>query len=182
MDAKRIGKGVGRFLTHLVWPWPAIRKSVQQLSTQKRLHEKNVLYIKELVRGDKGKTSDGKALPTLSFDEMIRNRPAGAPSIADLEKRFLRQKRLAIGTCAAFIVMAGYALANGNLLGIATLLSCLPLFFMASLSAQLRLWQLRTHRLSEEERGGLRDFMREIDGWYWQVLDPEFGHKPGEKS
>ncbi|MET3132773.1 hypothetical protein AAKU55_003053 [Oxalobacteraceae bacterium GrIS 1.11] len=178
MDARQIGKGVGRFLMRVVWPWAAIGKSVRQLSRQKRQHQENILYIKELVRSDPRKAP---AASSPSFDDMLRNRPPGAPGIVDLEKRFLRQKRLAIGTCAVFIAMAGYALANGNLLGIATLLSCLPLFFMASLSAQLRLWQLRMRRLSKEERGGLRDFLREINGWYWQVIDPELGYRPGEK-
>jgi hypothetical protein len=30
-----------------------------------------------------------------------------------------------------------------------------------ALSAQLRLWQLKTQRLSKEEKGGLKDFIRE---------------------
>ncbi len=181
MDPRQVGKGIGRLLIRVVWPWPAIRESIRQMSGQKKQHKENILYIKELANRDKHKT-DSRATAPETFEEVMKNRPAGAPGIIDLEKRFLRQKRLAIGTCAVFIVMAGYAIANGNFLGIATLLSCLPLFFMASLSAQLRLWQLRMHRLSKEERGGLRDFMREIDGWYWQVVDPEIGHKPGEKS
>ena len=181
MGAKQIGKGVGRFALRLLWPWPAIRNSVRQINAQKRQHRENILYIKDLARGDK---LNAPAAPSVSqsFDEMMSNRPPGAPSIADLEKRFLRQKRLAIATCAVFIVMAVRAIAHDHLLGVATLLACLPLFFMASLSAQLRLWQLRLRRLSKEERGGLRDFLREIDGWYWQVLDPEIGYQPGEKS
>lgn len=181
MDPKQIGKGIGRLLIRAVWPWPAIRESIRQLSGQKKQHKENILYIKELANRDKHKTDSAASAPE-TFEEVMKNRPPDAPSVTDLEKRFLRQKRLAIGTCAVFIVMAGHEIANGNLLGIATLLSCLPLFFMASLSAQLRLWQLRMRRLSKAERGGLRDFMREIDGWYWQVINPEIGHKPGEKS
>lgn len=188
-----IGRGIGRLMLRLLWPWPAMRKSVQQLHAQKQQHKDNILYIRELARRGKieaepdaqsnaqfNDSTDAAAIPSPSFEQVMKHRPAGAPSIAALEKRFLRQKRLALGTCAAFIVMAGYAIAKGNLLGIATLLSCLPVFFMASLSAQLRLWQLRLRRISKEERGGLSDFMREIDGWYWQVLDPEFGDKRGE--
>ncbi len=181
MGVKRIGKGVGRILMHVLWPWPAIRRSVGQLARQKQQHKENILYIRDLARSDKHKINSVVA-SSQSFDDMMRSRPDGAPSIADLEKRFLRQKRLALGTCAVFVVMAGYAIASGNLLGIATLISCLPLFFMVCLSAQLRLWQLRGRRLSKDERGGLRDFMRENDGWYWQALDPEFKSKPREES
>lgn len=181
MGIKQISRTMGRLTLHLLWPWPAIRGSVRHLNAQKEQHKENILYIKELARGDKINAS-AEPSSLRSLDEVMRSRPAGAPSIAALEKRFLLQKRLAIGTCAAFIVMAGYAIAKGNLLGIATLLSCLPLFFMASLSAQLRLWQLRMRRLSKEEHGGLRDFMRQIDGWYWQVLDPELGLKRGGES
>lgn len=181
MGAKQIGKGMGRLLMHVLWPWPAIRKSIRHLSAQKDLHKENVLYIKGLTTRTDHKVASEPASP-LSFEEMLTNRPEDAPSIQVLETRFLRQKRLAIGTCAAFIVMAGYAIANGNLLGIATILSCIPLFFMACLSAQFRLWQLRTRRLSKEERGGLRDFMREVDGWYWKAIDPGFGYKSGEES
>ncbi|UUZ48503.1 hypothetical protein LP420_38145 [Massilia sp. B-10] len=112
---------------------------------------------------------------------MMRARPQDAPSTAALQRRFLRQKRLAIATCGAVVGLSGWALANGSLLAIATLLAAPPLFFMTALSAQLRLWQLRTRRLSKEERGGLRDFIGERRRWYLEVLNPELGKQAGEQ-
>jgi len=181
MGVKQIGRSVGRLTFHLIWPWPAMRRSIRELQGQKQQHEENIRYIKELARGGNISTS-AETSSLKSFAEVMANRPAGAPSIAALERRFLRQKRLAIGTGLAFIAIGGYAIIKGNLLGIATLLSCLPIFFMASLSAQLRLWQLRMRRLSKDERGGIRDFIVEIDGWYWQVVDPEIGFKQEDES
>jgi hypothetical protein len=186
MTPGTILKGAGRVVLFLAWPWRAVRTTFTHLGNAKEAHRQNIVYIKDLFNQASGKA--GKATPesaapgAQSFAEAMASRGPGAPGIEDLLKRFLRQKRLALGTCCAFVLMALYALARGNLLGIATLLSCLPLFFMACLSAQLRLWQLRTRRLSREERGGLKDFIREIDGWYWEVLDPEFGKKSGDDS
>jgi hypothetical protein len=192
MTPGSILKGAGRVVMFLAWPWRAVRTTFAHLGNAKDVHRQNIVYIKDLFNQVSGKAANAgdadKATPesvahrAQSFAEAMASRSPDAPGIEDLRKRFLRQKRLALGTCCAFVLMALYALARGNLLGITTLLSCLPLFFMACLSAQLRLWQLRTKRLSREERGGLKDFIREIDGWYWEVLDPEFGRKSGDNS
>jgi hypothetical protein len=192
MTPGRILKGAGRVALFLAWPWRAVRTTFKHLGNAKDVHRQNIVYIKDLLDQASGKAAKdrdadrskgGSLAPgAQSFSDAMASRAPGGPDIEDLQKRFLRQKRLALGTCCAFVLMALYALARGQLLGIATLLSCLPLFFMACLSAQLRLWQLRTGRLSREERGGLKDFIREIDGWYWEVLDPELGKKPGGHS
>jgi hypothetical protein len=191
MTPGRILKGAGRAVLFLAWPWRAARSTFTHLGNAKDVHRQNIVYIKDLFRQASGKAAvtgetdqanqESNVDGAQSFAEVMASRAPSAPGIEALQKRFLLQKRLALGTCCAFVLMALYALAKGHLLGIATLLSCLPLFFMACLSAQLRLWQLRTRRLSPEERGGLKDFIGEIDGWYWQVLDPEFGKKLGKK-
>lgn len=180
MDHKHVGKGVRKLLLYLVWPWPAIRRNLARETSR---HKENIVYIKDLAHRPQPTAPDDREDDPArgqTFEEAMRGRGPGALPAAQLEKRFVRQKRLALATCAAFVVMAGTSIANGNWLGIATLLTCLPLFFMACLSAQLRLWQLRTKRLSKEEKGGLGDFFRETDGWLWQVLDPEIGNKTGE--
>jgi hypothetical protein len=192
MTPGRILKGAGCVVLFLAWPWRAVRTTFTHLGNAKDVHRQNIVYIKDLFNQASGKAAstgdtdkanqESPGHGGQSFAEVMASRALGAPGIEELQKRFLLQKRLALGTCCAFVLMALYALARGKLLGIATLLSCLPLFFMACLSAQLRLWQLRTKRLSQEERGGLKDFIREIDGWYWEVLNPEFGKKPGDNS
>jgi hypothetical protein len=184
MDGKKIGKAASKIAIRILWPWPAIRKNLSFIKKAKQQHKENIVYIKDMASRAVDLKSDApiEYEDGQSFEDMMRSRSPGAPTLATLEKRFLRQKRLAMGTCGAFILMGTIAIVNGNWLGIATLLSSLPLFFMACLSAQLRLWQMRTKRLSKAERGGLIDFIREINGWYWQVLDPELGKKTGEKS
>ncbi|HEP6277338.1 TPA: hypothetical protein VDA67_003896 [Burkholderia vietnamiensis] len=188
MDVKQTAKSVGvEIAKRLFLPTYAFRKNVQSLKAAKEHHEENVIFIKELLtRAKKQKASaeqpdDGGAISEMGFEEMMRSRSIGAPSRAELERRFRCQKRLAIGTGAVFLLMAVYAISRGNLLGIFTLVAGLPVMFMASLDAQLRLWQVRNRRLSRAEQGGLSDFMRE-PGWFVSVLDPELGkQRKGER-
>ena len=63
--------------------------------------------------------------------------------------------------------------------GLLSIATAMPLLFAMALSAQLRLWQLKTQRLSKEEKGGLKDFIRENRNWFRQLLDPEYGHGKG---
>ena len=189
MDVKQTAKSVGvEIAKRLFLPTYAFRKNVQSLKAAKEHHEENVIFIKELLtRAKKQKASaeqpdDGGAISEMGFEEMMHSRSIGAPSRAELERRFRFQKRLAIGTGAVFLLMAVYAISRGNLLGIFTLVAGLPVMFMASLDAQLRLWQVRNRRLSRAEQGGLSDFMRE-PGWFVSVLDPELGkQRKGERA
>lgn len=173
--AKGVAKAAG---TVLALPWRALKANLAQLRRARETHRDNIVYIRDLFDQARNKarhaTTEEPVTGAASFRDAMDKRAPGAPSVAQLKKRFLRQKRLALGTCLAFVVLSLVAIAHGNLLGIATLLSCLPLFFMAALSAQLRLWQLRTERLSKEEGGGLHDFIRTRPGWFLEVLDPEF--------
>ena len=184
MSVKKIALGTGRAIwTLLALPWRAVKMNMTFLLRAKETHRSNIVMIRDLAqqaaRGKKDKSKDAST-PELSFEEVMNARGPGAPTMEQLERRFLLQKRLALWTCLAFAMLALFAIARGSLLGIATLLTSLPLFFMAALSAQLRLWQLRTCRLSRAEKGGLLDFIKEIKGWYWEVLDPEYGKNRGD--
>lgn len=188
MDGKQTAKSVGiEIAKRLFLPTYAFRKNLQSLKAAKRQHGENIIYIKELYARAKRKAraeqqGEGGVAREQGFEEMMRSRPVGAPSNVELQRRFRFQKRLAIGTGTAFLLMAAYALAHGNMLGIFTLVAGLPVMFMASLSAQFRLWQLRNQRLSRSEHGGLSDFMRE-PGWFVSVLDWEFGKQQnGERA
>jgi hypothetical protein len=180
MSVKKIAKGTGKVVwTLLSLPWRAVKMNLSFVRRAKETHRSNIVMIRDMVR-DASRSSRRNAAEEQSFDEALESRGPDAPTIAQLERRFLLQKRLALWTCMAFVVLALYGIAHGSLLAIATLVSSLPLFFMAALSAQLRLWQLRTRRLSRAEKGGLVDFIREIRGWYWEVLDPEYGKNRGK--
>ncbi|RSZ55251.1 hypothetical protein HF313_22925 [Massilia atriviolacea] len=171
--------------TLLRMPSRAIKKNVDAFRQARDNHRRNIAYIRDLFDGIRTQAKARQAVDDTgdieSFQAMMDRRAANAPSVDMLTRHFLRQKRWALAAAALFTVLAIGAIASGHMLGIATLLSALPLFFMASLSAQLRLWQLRNKRLSPSEKGGLQDFIKEIDGWYWEVLDPELGKSSGER-
>lgn len=164
---------MGRAAIGLLAPWRAIKRDIDHVRTAVSEHEKNIHYIQGLARRvhEPKQNASGPA----SFNDVMRQHSAA--SIAQLKRRFLFQKRLALGTAFVVLVISACAIANGRLLGIATIIASMPLFFMASLSAHFRLWQLRQRRLSKEERGGLEDFFDENPHWIRQVLNPEFGNQ-----
>lgn len=164
-------------------PWATLRMNWDQLRKARNTHTNNILYIRTLYEDVAQKTKqDQPSDETCTFDAAIAALGPDAPSLATLRRRFLRRKRFALATGACFVALSCYAIASGRMLGIATLLSSTPLFFMAALSAQLRLWQLQTRRLSKDEKGGLHDFLRERPRWFLEVLNPEIGKSPGDKS
>lgn len=182
MNTKQAGKKAGEVVLRLVWPGAAIKKTVEHTKKAQEQHRSNIAHIKDMyeeVRKSAKSEPQDEVRKDLSFEEAINSRAPGSPSIPALYDLFLFKKRLALAVGALFIAMAIYALANGTWLGLAPLLSSPPVFFIIALSAQLRLWQLRTRRLSQAEKGGLQDFLIEIRGWWWDVLNPEFARKKG---
>lgn len=182
MNAKETGKKAAHVALRLVWPGAAIKRTIQNTKKLQEQHERNIIHIKEMfqeVRNNTRSEPPEEARKDLSFEETMNSREPGSPSIPALYDHFLLKKRLALAVSVAFIAMAIYALANGTWLGLAPLLGSPPVFFIIALSAQLRLWQLRTRRLSRAEKGGLQDFLKETRGWCWVVLDPEFSRTKG---
>lgn len=182
MNAKETGKKAGHIALRLVWPGAAIKKTIEHTKKAKEQHKSNIAHIKGLyqeVRKSAKSEPQEDARKDLSFEEAMNSRAPGSPSIPALYDLFLLKKRLALAVGTAFIAMAIYALANGTWLGLAPLLGSPPVFFIIALSAQLRLWQLRTRRLSQAEKGGLPDFLKETRGWWWVVLDPELSRAKG---
>lgn len=181
MNAKETGKKAAHVALRLVWPGAAIKRTIQNTKKLQEQHERNITHIKEMFQEVRNNTKceHPEARKDLSFEETMNSREPGSPSIPALYDHFLLKKRLALTVGATFIAMAIYALANGTWLGLAPLLGSPPVFFIIALSAQLRLWQLRTRRLSRAEKGGLQDFLKETRGWCWVVLDPEFSRTKG---
>lgn len=178
---------LGRSVGYVLWPWPSIKRTFTQMSAARHSHADNLVYIRDLLQRSRGKLvehgpDEEAALPekSISFEQIFGPQPDSMIRIAALKRRFLFQKRLTLATAAVIVTASICAIANGKWLAIATILSSSPLLFVASLSAELRLWQLRSRRLSRPERGGLHDFFNENPDWVWQVLDPEFGTKLGE--
>lgn len=87
-------------------------------------------------------------------------------------RRFLMKKRAALVLMALFVAYGAVCVfafkAFSALLG---MVGAILLGLTFAIESQFRLWQLRTHRLSQEERGSFTDFLREADAW--QILNPE---------
>ena len=182
MNAKQTGKKAGQIALRLIWPGAAIKKTIEHTKGFQEQHKKNLEHIRALYQGvRKSSKPESKESSRMdcTFEEAINNREPGSPSIPTLYDLFLFKKRLALAAGTVFITLGVYAMVNATWLGMTTLLTSPPVFFMIALSAQLRLWQLRTRRLSQTEKGSLQDFITEIRGWWWTVLDPELSRKRG---
>ncbi|MES2264673.1 MAG: hypothetical protein V4724_39750 [Pseudomonadota bacterium] len=182
MKLRHAIRALGRGMGYIAWPWSSIKRTLTHVRAAKDDHVRNIVYMRDLFgrsRSGIKRKSDG-ARADHGFHETMGNRPATAPSITELKRRYLFQKRLALGTGAAISIVSICAIASGHWLAMATILSSIPLLFMACLSAHFRLWQLRHSRLSKEEHGGLDDFFQENRNWIRQVLNPELHTKSGE--
>lgn len=173
-------RAISRAALSILLPWRVVRRDFNRLRKTAAEHKKNVLYLRSLAHNlGKRASGDDQAPSTITTFDDIR-RKYSARQLADLQRRFLFQKRLALATALAILIISACAIANGRFLGIATIIASMPLLFMACLSAHFRLWQLRTERLSKAEHGGLDDFFADNPRWIRQVLDPEFGTHAGE--
>lgn len=179
----------GRVALRVFLPFSAMRKSVSLAKAEVERTKENLTVLKGLSADARKTIADSlkkpKVVPDDSFDAAMRNRSKNALSQPELYRYFLRKKRVALGAAVFFVLLSLYGIlgsiwydnTRGIVLGVISLVASQPVFFMVALGAQLRLWQLRTHRLSKEEKGGLRDFTREVKGWWWMTLDPEFGRQ-----
>lgn len=193
-EKKSALRTTGKVAWRVLLPFSAMRRTVvlakkeaertkESLGALKELGDNARKTIVEGIKGPKEQRND-------SFADAMSKRTANALSEDELYRYFLGKKRVALGTAAFFALMALYGVLGGIwfghnrgiALGAISLLASQPVFFMVALGAQLRLWQLRTRRLSKEEKGGLGDFMREVKGWWWVTLDPEFSRKGGTRA
>ena len=184
----------GRVAWRVLLPFAAMRKSVSLAKAEVERTKENLTVLKGLSVDARKTIVDSfkghEITADDSFDAAMENRSQDALPQPELYRYFLRRKRAALGAAAFFLLLSLYGVLGSIwydntysvVLGVVSLVASQPVFFMVALGAQLRLWQLRTHRLSKEEKGGLRDFTREVKGWWWMTLDPELGHREGEES
>jgi len=172
----------------ILFPFSAMRQSAELARREFDRTRANLVVLKDLGKSARDAVTGTEAERSRdeSFDEAMARRSPDAMDTAELRKHFLRRKRIAIFAAALFIASAIVQVTLGVLshsklsvaLGVVCGLGGQPLFFVIALGAQLRLWQLRTHRLSANERGGLNDFMRECPDWWLATLNPEFRRAP----
>lgn len=179
----------GKVAWRVLLPFAAMRQTVtlakkelgrtqKSLSTLKNLGDDARKAITDGIKGNSQERDD-------SFETAMNNRSKDALSQDQLYDFFLRKKRAALLAAALFALLGLYGVLSGIwqghgrdiTLSVISLVASQPIFFLVALSAQLRLWQLRTRRLSKEEKGGLQDFMGEVKGWWWMTLNPEFAHE-----
>lgn len=184
----------GRVALQVLLPFAAMRKTVTLAKQELDRTKEGLAALKDLGDGARKTIVEGikgnGAVRNDSFDAAMNNRSKNALTQDELFRFFLGKKRVALGAAAFFALLSLYGILGGiwyeHWSGVAfsllSLVTSQPVFFMIALGAQLRLWQLRTHRLSKDEKGGLQDFIREVKGWWWVTLDPEFGCKGRAKA
>lgn len=184
-DATRVGKkGAAWTVWNIILPFSAIKRTGALAKREVERNKENVLYLKELSAEAKKALLEGAAKSAnvdQSFADAMANRSDDALPLESLQRSFLLKKRWALVSAVLFAFVAGFAGIGGVVTGsgrtvalcIASLTVSQPLFFLAALGAQLRLWQLRTQRLSAAEKGALKDFIAEYPNWLSQVLSPE---------
>lgn len=175
---------------HVVLPFWAMRQTYRLAKNEVARSKEHLEIIrqlsaeaKETLRDRREKADDEQQ----SFSEAINSRKPGSMSIPELYRYFLSRKRacqlaaLVLGLFAALGILLGvhFDSSKGVIQGLLSIATAMPLLFAMALSAQLRLWQLKTERLSKAEKGGLKDFFRENRNWFRQLLDPEYGHGKG---
>ncbi|WP_137808327.1 hypothetical protein [Pseudomonas sp. G(2018)] len=185
-NAVKVGaKGSLWTIWHVIMPLSAMKRTLSLTKREIERNKENLQYLKELSAEAKRILSEDEASnedrPGLSFEEAIASRSPDAPSIPELYRSFLMKKRWALAAGVFFALTGGCAVVGGIvfghpkdiLLGALSLLVSQPVFFMAALGAQLRLWQLKTKRLSVQERGSVRDFISDYRDWFRQLMNPE---------
>lgn len=185
MDWKAAGKKGLRGAVRIVFPFRAIIRSVELTRDQVDQHRENMERLKAMW-GEARATLHDEQAPSngQSFQQAIAQRKPDALSVAELYRFFLRRKRWALAFGLGFFLLnlvpltsaLAHHLVVRVLFSIAAIVVSCAVLFVIALGAELRLWQLRTQRLSAEEHGGLNDLMA-TPGWVWQVLDPELRFK-----
>lgn len=176
----------------LILPFWSMKQTVRLAKSEAARTRQNWTTIKEmsaearqtLLGAEKSQSEEGVSQ---GFEEALANRKPGAMSVDQLYVFFLRRKRAALlaGALFWFFGIVGVvcgAIDESTRTVVQSLLSiaaATPLLFSLALSAQLRLWQLETRRLSAAEHGGLEDFFRENRHWLRQTLSPQYGNDKG---
>ncbi len=183
MSAK---KWLGVLFLDVLLPWRPVVKSAKLLGDQLRMTAQATARLRGLMQEARAslKAEPGEA-GQRSFAEVLTG--SAARPLAVLQRHFLLRKRLALALGGLLLLFAGggflVSANRGDLVGMA--LAALSAAasgassYLFALSAQFRLWQLRTRRLSQAEQGSFADFKREERDWALQALSPEIGISRG---
>lgn len=194
VQSKTFGKfrRAGGTVLKVLFPFSAMRQTAELAQREAERTRSNLVVLKRLGRDARDAIAGPRSSEAVdeTFDEAMRRRRPDAMSAADLRKHFLLRKRIAIFAAAFFFLTAlgqavlGIWMDSVRAVVLAALcgLSFQPMFFVITLGAQLRIWQLDTRRLSSSEHGGIKDFMRECPSWWLITLDPELRRGPKDQA
>lgn len=173
-------KWLGALFLDVLLPWRPVVKSAKLLGEQAQMSvqaaDRFKAFIKEAYKPGEASENENKSFAqALASDKSL--------PLENLEQHFLSRKRLALGFGWLFLCLAtlGYLISAYRVdiagVGIAVLsgLASVSASFLLALSAQFRLWQIRTQRLSREEQGSFKDFRRDQRDWILHVIHPEIG-------
>ncbi|WP_175190012.1 MULTISPECIES: DotA/TraY family protein [Achromobacter] len=178
-------KWLGILFLDVLLPWRPAVKSVQLLVNTTKQSLSGLTEIKAMVDGLRADRQAPQAAEDRSFEEVFNDEMA--LRLVALRRHFLMRKRLALALGGLLLMLPGIGFLasadHGDLagMGLAAMSAGASgvASFLWALSAQFRLWQLRTRRLSRADRGGFEDFRREERDWALQALSPEIGISRG---
>ena len=178
----------------ILLPFWSMRQTVRLAKQEAAKTKENWATIKEmsaeakqaLLRGDGEEFAESEPL---TFEEAMANRKPGAMSVEQLHLYFLRRKRAALLAGSIFWLLGLIGIVTGSIDGstktiiqsFLSIAAATPLLFALALSAQFRLWQLETRRLSVSEKGGFNDFLKENTNWLLKTLSPQYGKSKGAR-
>ncbi|MBU2708732.1 hypothetical protein KCM76_22255 [Zooshikella marina] len=185
-DQKQPGKlkKTGSFVWRYLLPFRSMGQTVGLVKNEITRSKDNLGTIKELG-GEAARrvveVTSKKNVKNQSFEDAINNRPEGSLNIPELIDHFLTKKRITLMFFGVLALVSAVGIFTGIAYGqigriffaSLTCITALPVLFLYALQTQLRVWQLRNRRLSKEEKGGIKDFMRETKNWFWATLNPE---------
>lgn len=165
---KKIVKGTGKVV---LAPFRAVAQSGKLTKDQ---------FVKSLKSGNLGEASsqigeNWKKAHTKGRNDQFFDIFGGADGAELLEmnlRRFLLKKRTALACMSAFVIYGVVCVVVFKaFFGLLGMVGAIFLGTALATDAQFRLWQLRNHRLSREERGSFPDFWREEA--IARIFDPE---------
>jgi len=170
---------IGNMAYRVFLPFAAIKKTGQLFRKDFRHLKGNLDYI-----GDTSKEiTSKKNFKPMSFAQAVGT---SEHVIRQHFEQILQQKQmyLLLGSLLIFLELLSPLLILDSIntkvifFSICGALLTASLTFIAAMGKQLRLWQLRTRRLSIEEKGGFDSFVNENRDWWLQTLNLKIKYKP----
>lgn len=166
-------KKVVKTTFNILFPFKSIKKSASLFIDTTKNTVQTAGNIKNMV-SDLYEETKIKTKRNDSFESAIEN---SGLTINELIFLFKRRKNIYLISLYFFCILAIASIiysfttvsSNSFLFSCISLCACFCIFFLLAFGAQFRLWQLNVRRLSIEEKGGIRDFMKESN-WFFSSL------------